>query len=354
MSHDIILSVDYHDRMCVIRRLDRASGRRQVFKEVPTAPENLNQIVDDARRDAGRRGRVIWIQESTTGWARVKQLLEQRVEFHLTNVLQMPRTAKNHKRKTDKVDTARIQREFLNGDLPLAFQPLPECRQLRRVVAYRERLVDRRTALRNWINRYLAHETWYDRTGIWSVKGQRRLRTFLKKLPRTDALVIGQKLDELARLEEQLRVAIAELSLAYQSSPEAHRVDAIKGIGLVSAVSIVARIGPVERFRSAEGLIGFAGLSPGVAQSNETRRSGHIGGGGTDRHLRHYLIEATVWARHLPRYKVAYHRISKRRGPKIGRLVVARMLLRSIYKILKDGVEFDAGKTACRAKATAC
>ena len=119
-------------------------------------------------------------------------------------------------------------------------------------------------------------------------------------------------------------------------------MDAIKGIGEVSAVSIVARIGPVKRFRNAEHLIGFAGLAPGVRQSDGTRRDGHIGGGGTDVYLRHYLIEASVWARQLARYRPTYERVAKRRGPKIGRLVVARMLLRSIYKILREGITFAA------------
>ena len=50
-----------------------------------------------------------------------------------------------------------------------------------------------------------------------------------------------------------------------------------------------------------------------------------------------------MWARQLPRYKPTYERIRKRRGTKVGRLVVARMLLRSIYKILKEGVAFDPG-----------
>ena len=57
-------------------------------------------------------------------------------------------------------------------------------------------------------------------------------------------------------------------------------------------------------------------------------------------HLRHYLIEASVWARQLPRYVNTYNRVAKRRGKKIGRLVVARMLLRSIYKVLRDGIAF--------------
>jgi transposase len=343
MSKDITLTVDYHDRACVIRWLDHSTGKDQVFTEVLTTKEALNRIVDQARLAAGPKGRVVWIQESTTGWARVQELLRGRVDFRLANVLQMPLPPKGRRRKTDKIDTARIQREHLNGSLPLAYQPPAQWRQLRRLVAYREGLVSRRTALRNWINRYLAHETWFEGMGRWSPTAQVRLRTLLKHLPRTDALVIGQKLDELSRLEEQLEVALKELLSAYGEDPDAQRLDAVKGIDVVSAISIVARIGPVERFRDAEGLIAYAGLAPGISESDQTRRNGRIGGGGTDTHLRHYLIEASVWARRIPRYKPAYERIKKRRGSKVGRLVVARMLLRSVYKILKEGVEFDAG-----------
>src|SRR5262249_14969363 len=259
MSQDIILTVDYHDRACVVRRYDHRTRREQLFSEVLTIKEELLRVVDQARRDAGRRGCVVWIQESTTGWARVKELLRSPVRVDLAHVLQMPLPPKSRRRKTDKVDTARMQREHLAGTLPLAYQPPPEWRQLRRLVAYREGLVSRQTALRNWINRYLAHETWYDRTGLWSRNGPVRLRAFLENLPRTDALVIGQKLDELARLKEQLDVALTELSAAYKTSPEAQRLDAIGGIDVVSAVSIVARIGPVERFKSADALISFAG-----------------------------------------------------------------------------------------------
>jgi transposase len=341
MSHDITLTVDYHDRACVIRKRHHGTGREQLLGEIPTAPATLREVVERARREAGARGHVVWIQESTTGWARVDELLRGKVDFRLANVLQMPRPPKARRQKTDKVDTARMQREYIAGTLPEAYQPPAEWRQLRRLVAFREGLVSRRTALRNWINRYLAHETWADRTGLWSAAGQRRLRALLPQLPRTDALVMGQKLDELGRLEEQLRVAHEELVVAFNNSPDARRLDAVRGIGAISAISILARIGPVSRFRGAEPLIGFAGLAPGVQQSDRTRRDGHIGGGGTDRHLRHYLIEASVWARRVPRYAATYERVRRRKGSKIGRLVVARMLLRSIYKVLRDGVALE-------------
>ena len=50
--------------------------------------------------------------------------------------------------------------------------------------------------------------------------------------------------------------------------------------------------------------------------------------------------------RKAPRYSAAYWRGRGRKGSKVGRLVVARMLLRSIYKIIKEGVEFEAEATA--------
>lgn len=339
MHQGILLTVDYHDENCVIRRRDLGRSTEEVFS-VPTTAEDLLAVVTDARRRAGPRGKVIWLQESTTGWARVRDLIGKKAEFVLANVLQMPLPPKGRRKKTDKVDTARMQREYLNGELPQAHQPPVWWRQIRRVVECRENLVSRRTALRNWVNRYWAHETWESRVGLWSAKGMRRQRGLVAKLPSRDRLVLTMKLDELDRLQTQLGAVEAELESIWRECPEAQRLDAVRGIGMVSAVSIVARIGPVKRFANAEHLIGYAGLAPGVHESDQTRRNGRIGGGGTDEHLRHYLIEATVWARQLPRYAKTYERVAKRRGNKIGRLVVARMLVRSIYKVLRDGVAF--------------
>ncbi len=53
MSKDITLTVDYHDRACVIRWLDHSTGKDQVFTEVLTTKQALNRIVDQARLAAG-------------------------------------------------------------------------------------------------------------------------------------------------------------------------------------------------------------------------------------------------------------------------------------------------------------
>lgn len=344
-SQNIVLAVDYHDAHCVVRRRDLATGKESV-RRLPTERPALEDLMRETVLEAERRGgRAVWIQESTTGWARMTQLAtECGIEFILANVLQMPLPPKAKRRKTDKIDTARLLREYLNGELPRAHEPDAFWRQLRRVVAIRENLVRRRTAIVNWIDRYLAHETWEERRRFQPRQNQLRLRAL--PLPAIDRQVIDWKLEELEQLERRM-VQIEGLLLEfYHRSPDAQRLDAIRGLGPVGALAIVARIGPIERFQTPEQLIAFAGLAPGVRQSDETSHGGRIGGGGTDKCLRHYVIEATVWAREIPRYRETYERVLRRRGPKIGRLVVARLLLRSIHKILSKGIDFQP-QAAC-------
>ena len=216
----------------------------------------------------------------------------------------MPLPPKARRRKTDKIDTARMQREYLNGNLPLAYQPsagvasAPPAGGLPRGpgepadggAELDQPLPGPRDLVRPH-GPLVAEGPTAAASLRWS------------SLPRTDALVIGQKLDELARLEEQLDVALKELLSAYEQSPEAQRLDAIRGSTWCRRCRSWPGSARWSGSSSAEQLIAFAGLAPGMQESDQTRRDGQIGGGGTDTHLRHYLIEATVWARKLPRYK---------------------------------------------------
>jgi transposase len=345
MRKDIVLAVDYHQKACVVRRLNTATGEEKVMKDLATRAPMIRGLLRDARAELVPGGRVVWIMESTTGWPRVKGLVEKEgAAFVLANVLQMPLPPKAFRKKTDKLDTARLMREYLNGSLPESFQPDTDWRRLRRLTGRREDLVRRQTAVRNWINRYVAHETWCPSPRLNSIRGRGLMRRLA--LAGTDRFVMQSRLDELDEIEARLKPVEEEILREWERRPEAQWLDAIKGIGAVMAVSILSRIGPVQRFADAEALIAYAGLAPGVQRSDETCRVGHLGGGGTDASLRFYLLEATMWARQVPRYRSVYERVRRKRGKKIARLVVARALLRSIFRMLKDRVPFVAEAVA--------
>ena len=159
MSKDIVVVVDYHDRTSQFRIFNEVSGR-EGCEEHETEAGVFEAVVTEAGAQArAQGGRVVWVMESTNGWARMKKLLGRRAELVLANVVQMPLPPKAKRRKTDKLDTGRVLREYRNGTLPRSYQPAASVRRLRRLVGLEQSLVRRRTALRNWVNRYLSHET---------------------------------------------------------------------------------------------------------------------------------------------------------------------------------------------------
>jgi transposase len=341
---DIILAVDYHAENTEVRWLNCSSGEERSLR-IPTARGGILRLVEKAVGEASRvGGQVIWIMESTTGWARVKELIGSRVQFILANVLQMPLPPKAYRRKSDKIDTGRILREFLNGSLPLSYQPTAWWREVRRLVDSRQDLVERQTAVKNWVTHFLHHETWYDREGLWTQKGMKRLRAF--RLSASDRMVLDLKLQELEQLSQRRGEMEAAMQKVYDQWPEAQWVDEVRGIGMVTAVSILAHIGTIDRFPSAEDLISYAGLAPGHRQSDQTAHNGRIGGGGTDSQLRYLVIESMQWVCQIPRYRPAFERAVAKHGTNIARIIVARMLLRSLFKILRDRVRFNQVRAA--------
>jgi transposase len=340
---DIVVVVDYHAENIVYRWFNEATGQERTGK-YPTGRDGILQQVQEAQAAVAPGGQVVWIMESTTGWARVMELLQGKVRFVLANVLQMPLPPKARRKKTDKIDTARLLREYLSGRLPQSFTPERWWRQTRRVVDFRQDLVERSTALKNQITSLLSHETWDSRENLWSGKGLKRLAA--AALSPGDQALVALKRQQLELLEQQTATIEQAMTELYRQWPEAQWVDEIRGIGMITAVSVLAHIGPIERFKTAEDLIGYAGLAPGTSQSDATLHHGKIGGGGTDSHLRYLLIEASTWLCQIPRYRETYERIVQRRGKRIGRIVVARMVLRSIHKMLTARVRFNPGKAA--------
>jgi len=337
-SKDIVLVVDYHLENLEVRQLNQATGEERCFNRKNTATGILRLVRQAQEEAAVSGGKVVWIMESTTGWARVKELLGDQVEFLLANVLQMPLPPKARRRKTDKIDTGRIQREYGNGSLPLAYQPPRGLREVRRLVDCRRDLVRRQTALKNWISHYLSHETWYGTKNLWSQCGLQRLKSLALSVP--DRWLLDRKITELEHVQALLEQVEDRMMEVYRAWPDAQRLDEVRGIGPISAVTILAYIGPIDRFASAEQLISFAGLAPGVHRSDGRGYGLRIGGGGTHSQLRFFLIEATRWLKEIPRYAAAYDRMEARRGKKVAKVALARMFLRSIDKMLRTGASF--------------
>jgi transposase len=98
----------------------------------------------------------------------------------------------------------------------------------------------------------------------------------------------------------------------------------------------VAEIGDISRFRSAEALCSWAGLTPRHRESDlKVTRTGITKMG--SRLVRWAALEAIARDKGGPKLQSDFHRIAERRGKNKARVAVARKLLTLVYYGLRDG-----------------
>lgn len=245
-------------------------------------------------------------------------------EVVLAHPLQL-RSIVTARAKTDKLDAA-ILAKLLRSDLiPRAYVPSAQYQELRDLTRRRavlsQRLAQAQTEMRHLLWRYNV-----DSPYAWLLG--KKSRQFVQALPLRD-------LDQDIRQELWLRIdhfagqiAILDTRLESMASrfPQIEALTAIYGIGLYSALLIVAEVGEPGRFREAGQVACYAGLTTRVKQSGDIARYGHITKQGSP-WLRWILIQAAMKViredRALGNF---YTRIRKRSSRQVARVAVARKL----------------------------
>ena len=119
----------------------------------------------------------------------------------------------------------------------------------------------------------------------------------------------------------------------------------IRGIGPISCAGIISEFGDLSRFKSADACVAFAGLEPSVSESGTQEHSGKMVKHGSG-HLRYHLMNAAGYVfMHESIFTVYYY---KKRSEGKTHLValnhVAKKLIRVIYKLENENINFDSSK----------
>ena len=142
---------------------------------------------------------------------------------------------------------------------------------------------------------------------------------------------------------EKKRLTRDVLKLAKEEK-YAQRVSLLKtipGVGPLSAMEILVEIQDITRFKTADELAAYLGLTPAQYSSGEHIRMGHITHAGNSR-VRTTLVESSwllIGKDHGLRLK--YERIKNKRGGKRAIVAIARNLSARIRRILLDQVPYE-------------
>ena len=242
--------------------------------------------------------------------------------------------------KTDKND-ARALAFFLSKDM------LPETRlrsaaeaELGSLVHTRDVLVKQRTMLINKIHAlHMRHGVKLKKEGLASRKRLRALD--LSQFTPLEQVELGALRDQATSLSQTLAQLDREIEKAASGLKGFEEISSIKGIGPRSAAILLAGIGNVEDFESADKLAAYFGIVPRVSQSNDTDNRGRITKRG-DKLVRTTLVQCTLIAKRYSGYLNAFfERIKARRGSGKAIIATARKLLAIIYNTLTNGWVFE-------------
>jgi transposase len=321
------VGIDFHRRRSVIVRLS-AAGEKLSSIRIPNDPVAIVAAVAEAGPDPEV------VVEATYGWYWVVDLLQANgARVHLANPQGLnwgQRRVKNDER--DAVDLADMLRL---GRLPEAWIAPPATRELRELVRYRAKLVALRSGLKAQVHAVMAKEGVLPTAAdLFCVAGNAQL----------DGLAMAgnytTRVESLRDLIEFYDREVAMLEREIHIQLRDHRgylaIQAIDGVGRTIAAILVAEIGDVDRFRSAEALCSWAGLTPRHRESDIKTTRGSITKQGS-KLVRWALIEAVSRYHGGPKLAGDFRRIAERRGKNKARVAVARKVLTLVYYGLRDG-----------------
>jgi transposase len=235
--------------------------------------------------------------------------------------------------KTDPHDTLKLAKLLAAGILPTIWVPPTEVRALRTLVGQRRRWVKQRTQARNRLQGLLQDHNLLPPEGDLFAPEQRAWWLAVDLSP-AERLLIAQDLlalDQLAPLIDQVETAIQMQSTCEPWASEVPWLIQQTGIGLLTAMTLLAAIGDISRFQHPNQLVGYAGLGARVHASGETHNTGGITKQGR-RELRAAMVES-AWSAvtHNAYWKAKFDRYARRLGDGKAIVAIARQMLVSVW-----------------------
>jgi transposase len=213
--------------------------------------------------------------------------------------------------KTDRRDADQLARLFRAGELTGIYVPDPQDEAVRDLIRARYQVQKQQHRARQQLKMFLLRQNIrYAGTKPWTAAHLGFLATV--KLPFGEQQFVFQEMvhviseagQRLARYEKQIECVVE----GWRWQPVVKALMSLRGVALLTAATLVAELGDLNRFASAPQLMSYLGLVPGEHSSGSDRQQGGITkmGNGIARKA---MIEA-AW--------------NNSRAPRISRTVLAR------------------------------
>ncbi len=339
----ITVGMDVHVRNSYLHVTDDAGNvmRRGRCKNTMM---DLVEFLGPIEREAAERGELVRaVLECTTNSRAIQRML---IEYGRAAGIDLTAEVLDARKiriiaesvcKCDRLD-AKVLGELARSKLklPVCYMLDDDEFALREHLRARNDLVRMRTMLKNRVHAVLHRRGILAPTADMFTKAG---RAFLAQLDLDEAgrTILDRYLetmDQIHRAIDESTASLKELMRRPRWAKPAALLQTMPGIGLITALTILAELGDLKRFRSRAAVANYAGLVPIVRESNQKHYSGGISHRGSN-HLRAVLTEAAWMAvPRVPVYRHLFERVERKKNKASAIVAVARRMLEDAFTLL--------------------
>lgn len=256
-SVTMFVGLDYHTdwiQVCILAQDGRQLANRRVINDVTAVVEFIESrgipAVVALEACAGTATFATQLHEAT-GW-----------DVRLADAGAVRATMRRGGDKTDHADAFQLADLARVDHLPEVWLPDETTRQLRRLVRYREQLVKHRREIKQHVRALLLEERVLQAPASpWTKAWLKWVREEAPLGPQT-RWVVGEQLERLARVEQDVERIETQLAEATAGDPLVARLLEEKGVGLATAAILRAEIGTFQRFGNGKQMARYCGVTP--------------------------------------------------------------------------------------------
>jgi transposase len=282
------------------------------------------------------RARDHVVIESTTNAWHVYDLLAPWVErVVVANPIKVKQIAQARV-KTDIRDTLILARLLAANLVPDVWVPPAHVREMRQLLSQRRQLVETHTQIVNRMHsvahrHHLQHERgkrFNEQNTAWQKD---------KRLSKVEQFQLELEMENRAYIEKQISRIGKEVAKMSHKNPWAQNMTymmQLPGFGVITAMTVLAALGDVQRFPSAKHLASYSGLTGGLDQSGTHLVQKGITKEGR-KELRWAIVEVAQRAvKSDPHWTRKFQELHKRMHRNQAIVAVARQLLELVWYVL--------------------
>jgi len=292
------VGLDVHKDSIKIAVADAGQDRARYFSSIPN---DSNKLLQRLHKIGSKDSIQCCYEAGPGGYTLHRALSSADIDCRVIAPSLIPKQS-GRRIKTDRLDAENLAHYLRSGDLVEVWVPDEKTESMRNLVRLREDARISRHKSRQHLNQFLlrkgriyprpsrwikSHMLWVRQQHFEEAADEITLKDYLRTVELADS--------RIENIEEDIRLQCRGWTL----NPLVRNLQALHGIGFLSAVVIAAETGDLRRFGSAGKLMSYYGLVPSEHSSGSKEKRGSITRCGNS-FVRRILVEAAWHYRHQP------------------------------------------------------